>query len=131
VIFLSRPALAARLFGLPTEDRTGYVRALGVRDLALAAGLVAAASGSRRRLSSTCALAALIPAGDLILVGRSRGASAAGPMALHALSLVSLAAAALLARRPSFLLSRAGRDPGMTAVRDRAAQPENQEVAAA
>lgn len=97
LLFLARPRPAARLFGIPNQGGDSFVRALGLRDLALAAGLATASLGSRRALALTAGLAAMIPAGDMILVGSARRGRAKGSLVLHGLSLAALGAIACLA----------------------------------
>jgi hypothetical protein len=110
LIFLTRPETAARIFGLPvSRHETGYVRALGVRDVALSVGLLLSAGGSPRTLAATTGTAGLIPLGDLILVS-ARKPRPWLSMLLHGASfaaLVSLAIAARPFRAP--VRTRAGR----------------------
>ena len=96
VLFLVAPRLGATLFGIPAPDGPGilYVRAIGLRDIALAAYLAGLARfGSRRGLGLVLALTMVIPIGDLALVAAHRGFS--GSLLLHGASLLYFGAAAL------------------------------------
>ena len=93
LLFVGLPGPASRLFGIPAEDGTAlaYVRAIGLRDLALALYLLwLAPSGARTVLAASL----VIPAGDLVLVLAGSGLSTPLPLALHALSGLVLAALA-------------------------------------
>ncbi len=77
VVFIARPDWGAPLFGLRLGDDTddGFVRALGIRDVALSfflAGLVL--FGDRRAQGVVLAGTAFIPASDLVLVAIQAGA---------------------------------------------------------
>jgi hypothetical protein len=103
-LFLSWPRAGAALFGLDAEPdpRLDYVRALGIRDLALATGLASAALAGRRPLALLAATSVLIPVLDFSLVARRRGTAAAPQLALHgasAAALLAITAASLLERR--------------------------------
>lgn len=105
VIFLGTPRAASRLFGLPRDDPASlpYVRALGFRDLGLAAAMGLTALRGRG-LRSLAAGAALIPALDAALVARRRGRAAAPSAALHLVSAAALLA--LVGARPSRAVAR-------------------------
>lgn len=100
--FVGRPREGARIFGLPPPQGAplGYVRAIGLRDLALSLALLGAAlAGERKALARLCGTALVIPLGDLALVAEG-GRKA--PLALHALSagvLALLTHRSLAARR--------------------------------
>jgi len=109
LIFLARPGVAARIFGLPAGRKgTGYVRALGVRDIALSIGLLSAARGSRGTLAATAGTASLIPLGDLILVS-SRKPRPWLSILLHGASFGGLASLAMAARPAHAPRTRHGR----------------------
>ena len=116
-LFLSRPREAAHLFGLPVQGAgEDYVRALGVRDLALAGGLAMSASASPKSLAAVSGLAAMIPVADAALVRARRGSPAA--VMLHAASAAALAVLSVAAWRSGTRQERAARraqglDPGL------------------
>lgn len=99
-LFILSPAQGAAFFGLATEDRTAlfFVRAVGLRDLALAIYLLALAhSGGTRPLAILLAGTTVIPAGDLVLLSNTDEASKANSL-LHGASLVLFASLACWAR---------------------------------
>jgi hypothetical protein len=107
-LFLSRPREAAHLFGLPVRGAgEDYVRALGVRDLALAGGLAVSASASPKALAAVSGLAAMIPVADAALVRVRRGSAAA--VMLHASSAAALALLSVAAWRSGTRPERAAR----------------------
>ena len=78
--FVASPEPAAAFYGVPSHDRVAllYVRAVGVRDLALASYLLGLTlMGQWRALSIVLTGTILIPVGDLLLL------SAAGGEAVH------------------------------------------------
>jgi len=98
--FVIMPQPAAAFYGLQTTDLTAllYVRAVGLRDLALAAYLLGLTlAGQRRALSVVLTGTILIPVGDLVLlVGSGSGRSA--HYLLHCASLICFVALALWTR---------------------------------
>ena len=96
VLCLLAPAAAARLFGLEADAPAAlfYVRAIGLRDAALALYLFGLALAGRRRALTIVALGTLIiPLGDMLLLAAS---GAGGPLnyLLHGASLLCFAALA-------------------------------------
>lgn len=96
-LLILAPAAGSRLFGLPAEGdpALAYVRALGVRDLALALWLLVLPRLSLGAARALVGLGAVIPAGDLLLLLAERGLSAPGPLLLHTASGLALLALAL------------------------------------
>ena len=102
-LFVAAPALGAAVFGIPAPDGAGlaYVRAVGLRDLALALYLIGLALfSSRRAVGVVLAATVVIPAGDLLLVLAWEGLSSPGHLLLHGLSGACCAAVALWLLRP-------------------------------
>jgi hypothetical protein len=102
-LFVAAPALGAAVFGIPAPDGAGlaYVRAVGLRDLALALYLLGLARfSSRRAVGVVLAATVVIPAGDMLLVLAREGLSSPGHLLLHGLSGACCAAVALLLLRP-------------------------------
>jgi hypothetical protein len=102
-LFVAVPALGAAVFGIPAPDGAGlaYVRALGLRDLALGLyllGLVRFAS--RRAVGIVLGATVVIPAGDMLLVLTQDGLSSPGHLLLHGLSGACSASLALWLLRP-------------------------------
>ena len=102
-LFVAAPALGAAVFGIPAPDGAGlaYVRALGLRDLALGlylAGLVL--FSSRRAVGVVLGATVVIPVGDALLVLAREGLSSPGHLLLHGFSGVCCAAVALWLLRP-------------------------------
>jgi hypothetical protein len=98
VLFILFPGLGAGLFGIDATGEPAYVRALGLRDLALGAGLFLV---SRISISATRVLlgvSVVIPVGDLLLVLHEAGLSAPLSLALHGCSGLALG---VLAATPS------------------------------
>ena len=102
-MFIARPALASQLFGLPARSGAWpYVRALGFRDLGVAAALGLASVGPPRVLGALAGSLAIIPAADLALVAALKGGRAWPSLILHGASgatLLALAVGGLAARR--------------------------------
>lgn len=99
-VFLAAPRWAAGFYGLPTSHAgaLSYVRAVGLRDLALAAyllGLVAA--GQRHAIFIVLLATLVIPMGDIVLLASS-GAGRPVHFLLHITSLMCFAALALWSR---------------------------------
>jgi hypothetical protein len=92
-LFLFSPATGAAIYGFPatTPESLFFVRAIGLRDLALAAYLAGLAlGGSRRALTIVLALTVIIPSGDLFLLA-SAGAGGLVHYLLHGSSLLCFA----------------------------------------
>ena len=102
-LFLAAPALGVAVFGIPAPDGAGlaYVRAVGLRDLALGLYLLGLARfSSRRAVGVVLGATVVIPAGDMLLVLARQGLSSPGHLLLHALSGGCCAAVALWLLRP-------------------------------
>ncbi|HEX8413296.1 MAG TPA: DUF4267 domain-containing protein [Sphingomicrobium sp.] len=102
-LFVAAPVPAAAFYGLPSRDPAAlfYVRAIGVRDLALAAYLLALTFAKlRRALAVVLATTILIPVGDLALLASS-GSGRPVHFLLHGASLLCFAGLALWTRRAS------------------------------
>lgn len=100
-LFVAAPAVAAAFYGLPTLDRSAllYVRAIGFRDLALAAYLIGLTlAGQRHALAIVLTCTLIIPVGDLLLLLAS-GAGRPVHYLLHGASLLCFAGMALWTRR--------------------------------
>lgn len=87
-LFITAPALGAAIFGIPAPGGLGdaYLRAIGLRDAALAlylAGLAWAAT--RRAVCLVLGASTVIPFGDIALV-LAAGTAAWWQIALHGLS---------------------------------------------
>lgn len=105
MLFVLAPRAGAALFGLPAPegDALGYVRAIGIRDLAFGGYVLALAwRVGRRAAGLVLAVTVLIPASDLLLILAIRGFASPLHLLLHAASLiyVGLAAAILLRHGP-------------------------------
>ena len=108
-LFVAAPALGAAVFGIPAPDGAGlaYVRAVGLRDLALALYLIGLARFSSRRAAGVVLAATVVlPVGDALLVLAREGPSSPGHLLLHGLSGACCAAVALWLLRPE--LGRTG-----------------------
>lgn len=93
-VFVALPGPAASFYGLPTDNHSAefYVRAIGLRDMALSiyiAGLTIA--GERRALSIVLLGTLIIPAGDLLLLLLGSDAARLIHYALHFVSLLCFA----------------------------------------
>lgn len=88
VAFVVAPAASSLLFGIPaTDEAIAYVRALGLRDIALSAYLIwLMRCDDRQGLRVVLLASLLIPTGDLVLVGAVQGWRALPSLALHAWS---------------------------------------------
>lgn len=101
LIFVVMPKAGAAIYGVVADGSAMllYVRAVGIRDLALSAYLIGLAyAGSVRALTILAAATVVIPLGDvglLILSDRSLGL----PHVLHASSALCFAATAFWGRR--------------------------------
>jgi hypothetical protein len=101
VFFVLAPNLASSLFGIyvPELAELAYVRALGIRDVALCLFILALLPISGKATRRVLAASALIPAGDIVLVLNESGLSAPLPLLLHATSGAILLALSTLGRR--------------------------------
>ncbi len=102
-LFVAAPALGAAVFGIPAPDGAGlaYVRAVGLRDLALALYLLGLACfSSRRAVGIVLGATVVVPVGDVLLVLAREGVSSPGHLLLHGLSGACCAAVALWLLRP-------------------------------
>lgn len=97
LLFMVSPGPVSSLFGIPADSdpARAYVRALGIRDVALCLYLLVLSRLSLQASVVVLGLSVVIPAGDLVLVLTASGLSALGPLALHALSGICLAALAV------------------------------------
>ncbi|WP_301591507.1 DUF4267 domain-containing protein [Sabulicella glaciei] len=105
IMFVLAPRAGAALFGLPAPegDALGYLRAIGIRDLAFGGYVLALAwLAGRRAAGIVLAITVLIPASDLLLILTIRGFASPLHLMLHAASglYVGLAAVILLRRGP-------------------------------
>jgi hypothetical protein len=99
-LFLALPGTGAALFGLPSREPHAlfFVRAISLRDLALAAYLLwLTLAGERRALSIVLAATLVIPAGDLGLLAFA-GTGTPLHYLLHGGSLICFAGMALWVR---------------------------------
>jgi hypothetical protein len=103
LLFSAAPRAGVVLFGLPAtrSDALDYARALGFRDLSVAAALAGSAALGRRPLAVTAAASAIIPFMDMALVARRRGREATPQLGLHGTSALALIAIAALSLAPS------------------------------
>jgi len=98
-MFVAYSRAAADFYGIASHDRAAlfYVRAIGFRDLALAAYLLGlSALGGRRALAIVLAATIVIPMGDIALLILS-GTARAIHFILHGASLLCFAGLALWA----------------------------------
>jgi len=105
---LLAPASAARLYGLETDAPSAlfYIRAIGLRDAALALYLFGLALAGLRRALTIVALGTLIiPAGDMLLLTVS-GTGELVHYLLHAASLLCFAALAWWSSRGAHTTDR-------------------------
>jgi hypothetical protein len=115
-LFILHPAEGATLFGLATEDRTAlfFVRAVGLRDLALAIYLLALAyAGDTRPLVILLAGTIVIPVGDLVLL-LNAGVGSNAHSLLHFASSVLFASLACWAHARGRRVNQVGAGSGMT-----------------
>jgi len=94
------PVAGAHVYGLEAHTASAlfYIRAIGLRDLALAAYILGlTVLGQRSALAILLALTTVIPAGDLLLLGLT-GTGAILNYALHAISLIVFALLAIWVR---------------------------------
>jgi hypothetical protein len=97
-LFILLPEVGAELFGIDTTGERAYVRALGLRDLALGAGLFLVSRISVPAVRVLLGVSVVIPLGDLLLVLHEAGLSAPLSLALHGCSGLALG---VLAATPS------------------------------
>ena len=92
LFFIALPVPASVLFGIEADGSTAlaYVRALGVRDVALCFYLLGVSTLSARSLCALLGISVVIPAGDLALVLAISGFTVPAQLALHALSGICL-----------------------------------------
>jgi Domain of unknown function (DUF4267) len=91
--FIADAELGAAIFGIPAAEATGrsYVRALGLRDLALGLYLIGLTwFASRRAVGIVLGATLVIPAGDLLLILTQAGLSSPSHLLLHGLSALIL-----------------------------------------
>jgi len=103
-LFVWMPGAGAAFYGLHVDAPSAlfYVRAIGVRDAALALYLFGLAWARLRRALMIVALATvIIPLGDMLLLASS-GAGTPVHYLLHGASLLCFAALAWWSSRPSF-----------------------------
>ncbi len=96
ILFLAAPRLGAAIFGVPAPEGEAlvYLPVIGLRDLAFGLYLAALAlTAGRRAVGIVLAITVLIPLGDMILLGLTRGL--APQLALHALSGLAVGGVAL------------------------------------
>jgi hypothetical protein len=101
ILFVFAPAPAARFYGIDTESSSGllYVRAVGVRDLALASYLFGLTLARQfRALSIVMVSTLVIPIGDILLLAAS-GRAQPNHYLLHAASFLCFAGTAWWAGR--------------------------------
>ncbi len=94
VLFLMAPRAGAALFGLaaPEGEGLGYLPAIALRDLAFGLYLlILSFTATRRALGLILAATLVIPMGDLIIVGASRGMDAVLNLSLHGVSAAVMA----------------------------------------
>lgn len=99
-LFVVLPEPAAAFYGLSLGEATAslYVRAVGLRDLALAAYLLGLTlAGQRRGLWIVLAGTILIPVGDILLLAASNAGQTAHYL-LHGTSLIGFVGLALWIR---------------------------------
>ncbi len=96
LFFILMPEPAAQVFGIPAEGKhaLSYVRALGIRDVALCLYILVLGRLWVSAVRMLVGISALIPAGDLALVLLESGLSVPLQLALHAVSGIALLALA-------------------------------------
>ena len=85
-LFLVAPSTGAALFGIPASsaEAQAYVRAIGLRDLALGLYILALLFlVSRRAAGILISITTVIPVGDMVLVLNPPGSSFWGHVLLH------------------------------------------------
>lgn len=102
-IFVLRPDWGALIFGLPvrTAPAASYVRAIGLRDMALAFYIAALVLFSTRRaVALVLGCTTIIPIGDLMIVASWIGITSPWYLGIHGLSAVCFAALTVWTLRP-------------------------------
>jgi hypothetical protein len=100
IVFLISPTTGAQIYGLPTNapDAVLFVRAIAMRDLALAGYLAGLTfGGCRRALTILLAMTTIIPLGDLCLLASFRAGNLVHYL-LHGSSLLCFAGLAFWSR---------------------------------
>lgn len=97
------PHFASAMYGVETNELTArtFVWATGIRDVAIGGWLMTLGwfSVARRVLGNCLLVAALIPAGDAIIVWQSAPAHNAAALALHTASAIAFLAIGFWLRR--------------------------------
>jgi len=104
LLFLVAPRAGAALFGLaaPEGESSGYLPAIGLRDLAFGLYLlILSFTAPRRSLGLILAATLVIPIGDLVIVAAVRGSDAVLNLMLHGVSAAVMAAGSIWLLRPS------------------------------
>ncbi|MXQ13012.1 DUF4267 domain-containing protein [Microvirga makkahensis] len=104
ILFLVAPHAGAALFGLaaPGGEASGYLPAIGLRDLAFGLYLlILSVMATRRTLGLILAATLVIPIGDIILVSVARGSDAVLNLLLHGASAAVMAAGSIWFLRTS------------------------------
>ncbi|WP_207540209.1 DUF4267 domain-containing protein [Sabulicella rubraurantiaca] len=102
VLFVVAPRAGAAVFGLPAPegDALGYLRAIGIRDLAFGGYVLALAwLAGRRAAGIVLAITLLIPVSDLALILSIRGFDSPLHLLLHAASGIYVGLAAMILLR--------------------------------
>lgn len=101
VFFVLAPSPASSSFGIeaPAHADLAYVRALGLRDVALCLAILVVLPVSGKATGRLLAASAIIPAGDIALVLLESGLSVPLQLLLHAVSGAVLLALSILGPR--------------------------------
>ncbi len=102
MLFVVAPRAGAAVFGLPAPegDALGYLRAIGIRDLAFGGYVLALAwLAGRRAAGIVLAITLLIPVSDLALILSIRGFDSPLHLLLHAASGIYVGLAAMILLR--------------------------------
>lgn len=98
---LLAPEALAETYGLPLEHPSGssYLRAVGMRDLALGGLLFATlARGDRRAVAALLGWSAFVGATDFAIVAAARGREADRSLAIHGIGTIGLVVLTALVR---------------------------------
>ncbi len=98
LVFVFAPRAGASLFGLPAPEfeSSGYLPAIGLRDLAFGLYLlILSLTSTQRVLGLIFAATLVIPIGDLVIVASARGPDAISNLMLHGVSAAVMAGASL------------------------------------